>query len=301
MSFKLKLLQVLKESYERKSFIHFYNCFKIFFFSFFKLKSLKSAVNEQNLDMRFLQVEQIVKNHSDHYNSVKIEGEYWEYKVKALHAFQLDFGIECIKKVKETLKNKDEITIVDIGDSSGNHITYFKEIIKDINLKTLSVNIDPSAVEKIKKKGLNAINSRAEDIEKHNINPDIFISFQTIEHLNSPITFMRSIAQKTSCNFYLITVPYVSTSRLGLEHIRGKFDNSIIAENIHIFELCPDDWKLLFKHSGWEPVREKIFWQYPKKKPLRLLKNSWARYDFEGFYGILLKKNSYWSDKYLDW
>ena len=38
-----------------------------------------------------------------------------------------------------------------------------------------------------------------------------------------------------------------------------------------------------------------------QKKPLRLLKNSWARYDFEGFYGILLKKNSYWSDKYLDW
>lgn len=53
------------------------------------------------------------------------------------------------RKSKGDSKKKDEITTVDIGDSSGNHITYFKEIIKDINLKTLSVNIDPSAVEKI--------------------------------------------------------------------------------------------------------------------------------------------------------
>ena len=301
MNFRSKLLKVFKESYEKKSPAHLYNSFKIFFFSFFKLHSLKSAIKEQNLNSRLSQVETIVKNHSDHYNSVKIEGDYWEYKVKALHAFQVDFGIKCIEKVKKILSDKKDLTIVDIGDSSGNHITYFRELIKDINIKTLSVNIDQTAVEKIKKKGLNAIHSRAEDIEKHNINPDIFISFQTIEHLNSPITFMRSIAQKTSCDFYLITVPYVSTSRLGLEHIRGNFENPIIAENIHIFELCPNDWKLLFKHSGWEPIEEKIFWQYPKKKPLRILKKSWAKYDFEGFYGILLKKNNYWTNKYLDW
>ena len=301
MNFRSKLLQVFQESYKKKSPAHLYRSFKSFFFSFFKLHSLKSAINEQNLYSRLSQVETIVKNHSDHYNSVKIEGDYWEYKVKALHAFQLDFGIKCIEKVKNILGDKEDLTIVDIGDSSGNHITYFKELIKDINIKTLSVNLDPTAVEKIKKKGLNAIHCRAEDIEKHNINPDIFISFQTIEHLNSPITFMRSIAQKSSCNFYLITVPYVSSSRIGLEHIRGNFENPIIAENIHIFELSPNDWKLLFKHSGWEPIEEKIFLQYPKKKPLRILKKSWAKYDFEGFYGILLKKNNYWTDKYLDW
>ena len=40
---------------------------------------------------------------------------------------------------------------------------------------------------------------------------------------------------------------------------------------------------------------------YPKKHFLRILKKSWAKYDFEGFYGVLLKKNHYWTDKYLDW
>lgn len=75
------------------------------------MKSLKPAVNEQNLDTRFLQFEEIFKNHSDHYNSVKIEGEYWGYKVKALHAFQLDFGIECIEKVKETLKKRMKLRL----------------------------------------------------------------------------------------------------------------------------------------------------------------------------------------------
>ena len=72
MNFRSKLLQVFKESYEKKSPAHIYNSFKIFFFSFFKLHSLKSAIKEQNLNSRLSQVETIVKNHSDHYNSVKI-------------------------------------------------------------------------------------------------------------------------------------------------------------------------------------------------------------------------------------
>ena len=51
MNFRSKLLQVFKESYEKKSPAHIYNSIKIFF-SFFKLHSLKSAIKEQNLNSR---------------------------------------------------------------------------------------------------------------------------------------------------------------------------------------------------------------------------------------------------------
>ena len=68
-----------------------------------------------------------------------------------------------------------------------------------------------------------------------------------------------------------------------------------------IFELKPSDWELIFKHTGWEINYKNIFLQYPKKNPLRLLKSSWKKYDFEGFYGAILKRNSTWTDKYLDW
>ena len=173
--------------------------------------------------------------------------------------------------------------------------------MKESNLKLVSVNLDTNAIKKIKEKGLEAIHSKAEELSKYNINPDLFMSYQTVEHLNSPITFLKSISQNSNCEYFLLTVPYILNSRIGLEHIREKSENKVHAENIHIFELCPKDWKLLFKHSGWEVVKEKIYYQYPRMHPLRILKNTWAKYDFEGFYGVLLKKNHYWTDKYLDW
>ena len=93
------------------------------------------------------------------------------------------------------------------------------------------------------------------------------MSYQTVEHLNSPITFLKSISQNSNCEYFLLTVPYI-LNRIGLEHIRENSENKVHAENIHIFELSPKDWKLLFKHSGWEVVKEKIYYQYPRLHPL---------------------------------
>ena len=300
MNLTKKITTVFKETYKKKSLMHLYDSFRLFIFSIFKFKSLKSAIKEQNLNETFSELEKIVGDHYDQYNHVKIEGNYWNYKVRALHAFQIDFGIKAIKKVRENLK-KDKLTIVDIGDSSGTHTLYLKNLIKEFNFKAVSVNLDDKAIRKIKDKGLEAIHSKAEDLEKYNINPDMFMSYQTVEHLNSPVTFLKSITKNTNCEYFLITVPYLASSRIGLEHIRNNLETRVHAENIHIFELCPKDWKLLFKHTGWVILTEKIYYQYPKYNPLRLLKSSWAKYDFEGFYGVLLKKNYYWTDKYLDW
>ena len=300
MKLTKKIIIVLKESYKKKSLIHLYDSLWLFIYSTLKFKSLKNAIQEQKFEKTFTQLKNIIQDYSDHYNHVKIEGDFWNYKVRALHSFQVNFGINAINMVKENLK-KNTLTLVDIGDSSGTHTKYLKNLIKNFNIKALSVNLDEAAIKKIKSKGLEAIHAKAEDLNKYNINPDIFMSFQTVEHLNSPINFLKSISKNTTCNYFLITVPYVSASRMGLEHIRGDFDSKVNAENIHIFELSPDDWKLLFKHSGWEVINEKIYYQYPKKHWLRMLKKSWAKYDFEGFYGVLLKKNDYWTEKYLDW
>ena len=89
--------------------------------------------------------------------------------------------------------------------SSGTHTLYLKTLIKEFNIKALSVNLDQNAIKKIKDKGLEAIHSKAEDLDKYNINPDLFMSFQTVEHLNSPINFLKSISQNTNCNYFLIT------------------------------------------------------------------------------------------------
>ena len=295
-----KIKNILSRAYDQKSLNPIFNAVNSVLYNLFKLKSLKSAVQEQDLKHLIPKLKEISSDYYDHYNHVKIEGEYWNYKVRALHAFQFDLTKKAIEIIKQQ-KEKNDLTIVDIGDSSGTHTNYLKKLIQNVNLKLLSVNLDPKAIEKIKQKGFEAILSRAEDLQKYNINPDLFMSFQTIEHLNSPITFLKSISKHTNCEFFLMTLPYLSESRVALEHIRNKTRERVHAENIHIFELKPSDWKLLFKHTGWEIKHEKIFFQYPKKSPLRFLKNSWKKYDFEGFYGVILKKDSTWTDKYLDW
>ena len=295
-----KIRFVLSETIKKRSLVPFFDGCNLLIYNFFKLNSLKSAVNEQGLSNLTRQLEKIIENYYDQYNHVKIEGEYWNYKVRALHAFQVDLTKKAINIIKLALK-KDKLTLVDIGDSAGTHVDYLAKIIDDTQLKMLSVNLDSKAVEKIKKKGLEAIHSRAEDLKNYNINPDLFMSFQTIEHLNSPVTFLKSISKNTTCQYFVMTLPYLSQSRIGLEHIKHNLKEKVHAENIHIFELSPKDWELIFKHTGWEILKEQTFFQYPKKHPLRLLKNSWIKYDFEGFYGVILKKNLSWTDQYLDW
>ena len=168
MNITKRIASVLKESYEKKSLAHIYNSFWLFIYSICKLQSLKSAIKEQRLENTFLELKKIIDNYYDQYNHVKIEGEYWNYKVRALHAFQVNFGINSINLIKKNLK-KDNLTIVDIGDSSGTHSLYLKELVKESNLKFVSVNLDTNAIKKIKEKGLEAIHSKAEELSKYNI------------------------------------------------------------------------------------------------------------------------------------
>ncbi len=261
--------------------------------------SLRSAAKEQKLVPIMLQLEGIVPDYSGQYSYSQIEGEFWNYKVRAHHAFQVSLVNKVIDRF-DVEKNKS-LTIVDIGDSSGTHIKYFNELYLSHNIRSISVNLDPVAIEKIRNKGFEAIHARAEELEKHDIHPDIIVSFQMLEHLNSPVTFLESIAENSSCKYFVITVPYRKISRVGLFHIRNHLEENVCAENTHVFELCPEDWRLICMHAGWRVVEDKTFLQYPRMNPLRFTRNCWKNFDHEGFYGMILEKDSNWSKRYLDW
>mgnify|MGYP001314485959 CR=1 FL=1 len=113
MNITNRITTVLKESYKKKSLTHLYNSFWLFIYSICKLQSLKSALKEQRLENTFLELKKIINNYSDQYNHVKIEGEYWNYKVRALHAFQVNFGINSIynltrQDIKNFVKKKND-------------------------------------------------------------------------------------------------------------------------------------------------------------------------------------------------
>lgn len=261
----------------------------------FFMQSLQSAAREQKMPSLAMKLEGIVPDITNQYSSFQVSSPYQKIKVRFQHVFQ-------IMLVDKAINEFERPVIVDIGDSSGTHLQYLAGLYPEKRgMRCLSVNLDLAAVERIKKKGLDVVLARAEDLEQYNIHADIFLCFETLEHLTNPVFFLHELSSKTEAKYLIITVPYLRKSRVGLHHIRGKANTQANPENTHIFELSPEDWRLLMQHSGWVVSYEQIYLQYPKWGFLRLLQPVWRRLDFEGFYGVILKRDTYWSQQYNGW
>ncbi len=275
------------------------------FSQFMAIKSIEQAVREQGFSQLVYRLEEIVPDISHQHSTFKLDTLYLTKKIRGLHAFQISLVQKAINILKRNLK--DDLTIADIGDSAGTHIQYIKSLFNYQNIRTISINLDPEAVKRIKEKGFKAICARAEEIgEKYNVTADIFLCFETLEHLMNPAEFLHKLS-KTNCDLLVITVPYLKESRIGLHQIRNLTIQNLprkkimSAETTHIFELSPEDLQLLFKFAGWSVVFERIYLQYPRKHWLRISKNCWRMLDFEGSYGVILKKDSTWNELYTDW
>jgi len=257
--------------------------------------SLKKAAREQGLDGLAAQLRSIVPDISEQYSTFKLDSVYLESKVRNVHAFQISLVNRIVGQFRDPV-------IVDIGDSSGTHLQYITGIhSRGKNIKALSVNMDPKAIKKIKGKGIDTVNAKAEDLSKYDINADIFLCFQTLEHLTDPCRFLYQLSSKTNAKYLIVTVPYVRESRVGLHHIRSNQEGTVGSERVHIHELNPENWKLLMRHCGWEIAEDRVYLQFPRRGFFSLTRPLWSRFDFEGFYGLILKRDDTWSSRYLDW
>lgn len=259
-------------------------------------RSLDFAAKEQGLKELAGRLQEIVPDIRDQYTAFKLDDPFYRAKARYQHAFQVSL-------VGKVINSFDNPVVVDIGDSAGTHAQYIIRLYArpGREIKCLSVNSDAQAIQRIRQKGLEAIHARAEDLDSYHIGGDILLCFQTLEHLMDPCNFLHRLSPKTTAEYLIITVPYLRKSALGLPHARGARQTPSTAENTHIFELNPQGWKLIFKHSGWSVFSEQIYRQYPRKNIFYLTRSVWQRLDFEGFYGVILKKDSTYSSQYLDW
>lgn len=255
-------------------------------------RSLKTAAAEQGLDglMRRLTG---AADLSEQYTTMAMDTEFLRTKVAAQHAFQVSLAGQVLPR--------DGGVVVDIGDSSGAHTLQLKAAHPDCRARFLSVNLDARAVEKIRSRGLEARQSRAEDLAAEGVSADLFLLFETLEHLSDPFRFLHALAARAGKGRLVLTVPYVRRSRVGLHHIRQGLRAPVTAERVHLLELCPEDLRLLFAHAGWRVETERTYLQYPLRSPLRATRPLWARWDFEGFYGAVLTPDDRWSSLYEDW
>jgi|ETNmetMinimDraft_20_1059909.scaffolds.fasta_scaffold56165_2 SAM-dependent methyltransferase len=277
------------------------------------LKSIKRAAVEQKLKDYVSKLSFIVPDISNQYTIAKIEGLYAEVKSRTQQAFQMRLFERAIR-----LQSKKRMNIVDIGDSAGTHLIYIKDLCKDISFRTISVNLNKESVERIRAKGMEAIHCSAEDLDLGDEDIDMFVTFQMVEHLMNPCLFFRRLAVRGKSEYLVVTVPYRKRSSVGLwtyrpliqalkenqqdlsaySDILSKTKN---AEDEHVFELSPIDWKLLMLFSGWRPIYDEVYLQYPRRHILYFTKPLWRKIDFEGFWGVILKRDLSFSNIYKDW
>lgn len=262
-------------------------------------RSLHRATKQQALDGLFRRLCEIVPDIGDQYTTSKVETEYDRTVVRSLHAFQMKLAQEAL--AMPGLNHGRPLVVIDIGDSAGTHLRYLQALYPQTKLRCLSVNLDEEAVRKIQAKGLEAVCMRAEELPAKGIRADVLLCYETLEHLMDPIHFLKNLSDTSECEAFVVTVPYVQQSRVNLQHVRPDTTVEAIPENIHVFELSPDDWRRIFRHTGWRVVSEQTYLQYPRFGLLRLTKSLWKNLDFEGFWGAILVRDATWKNKYQGW
>jgi hypothetical protein len=257
------------------------------------LRSLRAAVAEQGLAGSVRKHAEVFPELSRQYTDFELDTDFLKYKVRAQQSFQVSLAAPV-------LASRPGATVVDIGDSSGAHIAALKALLPDGGHRFLSVNLDEKAVARVKARGFEALLCRAEALQEKGVKADIFLSFETLEHLNDPATFLNRLS-KTACDRLVLTVPFVAETRVGLHHLRAGLRKTVSPETVHIFEFSPDDLKLLAAHCGWAVETERVYRQYPLNSPLRGTRAIWKNWDFEGFYGLVLRRDASWSSLYTGW
>lgn len=265
--------------------------------------SIQCALKEQGYMPVYEKIREIVPDLTDQYTAnfdQEAFATYWEIKMRGLHAFQTQCALDAIAHLDD-----NGLTIVDLGDSSGNHSAYIRALAPKRAIKrVVSVNLDEKAVKKINRKGGEAVLARVEDFTFDGVEPDLLVSFETLEHILDPVGFLHSIALKGTAEHIVLSVPYRRHSRFGGALIRqsvAQLPKRITPEETHIFELCPSDWELLARFAGFKTVFNRLYYQYPKKSLLRATAGLWRRLDFEGFLVLFLKRDTELAERYTGW
>jgi hypothetical protein len=145
-------------------------------------ESLRAAIRAQKLAPLCARLREVIPDLRHQYTQTFDEVEYhrfWEIKMRGIHAWQSTLVLSAMAHV-----GRDRLVLVDIGDSSGNHGRYIKALARPGQVeRVVSINLDPVAVDKVRTNGGEAILSRAEELDLSGIRPDLFLSFETLEHL----------------------------------------------------------------------------------------------------------------------
>lgn len=140
------------------------------------------------------------------------------------------------------------------GDSSG-------ILLKAMNQKGVSVDINAESVKEAKSKGLEAYEASIYELPFPDKFFDYSMSFQCLEHLEAPLLALKELERVTKERIF-ISIPYQDKTkiypkeywlnRVQLPQEEGGWDVKEINEHcdFHIFELSSQDFKSLLSYTN---------------------------------------------------
>ena len=270
--------------------------FRKMVFELLSKKAIYASVksNKEHMEM-WNKSKNIFNSLHDHFTGGEVDDET-EYRIRFLITAEAAF---IKSEVQRIISIKNKCNYLDIGDSDGSVRLLLEKIIDNPGFKTMGVNLQKSAVEKIRSKGMEALHMNAMDVGKTGVNYDVVSLFETLEHLSDPIGFLEQIHNIVGQKL-VISVPFVRRSRVSLRYLEARpIADNINIENVHIFELSGDDWKKIFLHTGWKVENEWSLLQFPKFGILRLIMQTyWRMVSFEGFWFVSLTKDMKFRNSY---
>ncbi len=142
----------------------------------------------------------------DYQNIVKELGEKsHEYRVKR-------FGDERVSYLKNHLKEVQNIKHLDIGCSTG----FVVEAAANEGWDSLGIDLNPSAIEFGRKRGLNLKNTSLEELDTEIGNYNVITLFDVLEHIHDPLILIKECTKLLAKNglIYVYVPNWDSASRL---------------------------------------------------------------------------------------
>ena len=185
----------------------------------------------------------------EHYISLYKKNKY-QTIVKKLgensHVYRRDrFGTERVKILKNFLQKKKKYRVLDIGCSTG----FFIEKANKLGWKTTGLELNPSAVNFAKKRGLNVIN---EDFLKSKFNHkfDVICAFDVLEHLFDPMKIIKKAYKDLKSGGLLFV--YVPNWQSATRLLLGEKNSHFIWPTHHLTYFTPTTLKNFFLKANFE-------------------------------------------------
>ncbi len=218
-----------------------------------------------------------------------------EMRIRLLLCCEALFTGRALKKCR----GSKACSYADVGDSDGT-VQMLLRYYGWEELETTGINLQQSAVDRIRERGLDAICEDAMRLGDRGQSYDVVSVFETLEHLPDPIGFLKGI-QSVVSDTLVVSVPYIKQSRVGLAYLSKRWPAEKVPtiENTHILELSPGDWGKIFKHAGWRVIDQNFLLMYPRCSWLRLvLQPYWRQRSFEGFWFVALTRDNRFARRY---